>query len=38
MWPVSRRVSKPGNGEDSTLIDPVVFQSAADTRTLFRLN
>jgi putative SOS response-associated peptidase YedK len=35
MWPVSRRVSKPGNGDDPTLIDPVTVHSIG---TLFRLN
>ena len=38
MWPVSRRVSKPGDGDDPTLIDPVVIQSASEAGTLFRLN
>ena len=28
MWPVSKRVSKPGNGDDPTLIEPVVLRSA----------
>jgi putative SOS response-associated peptidase YedK len=27
MWPVSKRVSKPGNTEDATLIEPVELQS-----------
>jgi putative SOS response-associated peptidase YedK len=27
MWPVSKRVSKPGNGDDPTLIEPVTLQS-----------
>jgi putative SOS response-associated peptidase YedK len=38
MWPVSRRVSKPGNGDDPTLIDSVAVHSAAEPSTLFRLN
>jgi putative SOS response-associated peptidase YedK len=29
MWPVSKRVSKPGNTDDATLIEPVTLQSAA---------
>jgi putative SOS response-associated peptidase YedK len=29
MWPVSKRVSKPGNTEDATLIEPVALQSTA---------
>jgi putative SOS response-associated peptidase YedK len=28
MWPVSKRVSKPGNTEDATLIEPVELQSS----------
>jgi putative SOS response-associated peptidase YedK len=28
MWPVSKRVSKPGNSDDATLIEPVVLQSS----------
>ncbi len=27
MWPVSKRVSKPGNTDDATLIEPVELQS-----------
>jgi putative SOS response-associated peptidase YedK len=38
MWPLSRRVSNPGNGDDPTLIDPVAIHSAAEPATLFRLN
>jgi putative SOS response-associated peptidase YedK len=38
MWPVSRRVSKPGNGDDATLIEPVSVHSAPEPATLFRLN
>jgi putative SOS response-associated peptidase YedK len=38
MWPVSRRVSKPGNGDDPTLIEPITVHSAAEPATLFRLN
>jgi hypothetical protein len=29
MWPVSKSVSKPGNTEDATLIEPVALQSTA---------
>ncbi len=29
MWAVSRRVSKPGNADDATLIEPVTLQSKA---------
>jgi hypothetical protein len=37
MWPVSRRVSKPGNGDDDpTLIYPV--HTAAESGTLLRLH
>src|SRR5216683_1682896 len=35
MWPVSRRVSKPGNGDDPSLIEPVSVHSAAEAATLF---
>jgi len=38
MWPVSRRASKPGNGDDATLIEPVSVHSAPEPATLFRLN
>jgi putative SOS response-associated peptidase YedK len=38
MWPVSRRVSKPGNGEDPRLIEPVALHSSAERPTLFRLH
>jgi putative SOS response-associated peptidase YedK len=29
MWPVSKRVSKPGNGDDATLIEPIALHSTA---------
>src|SRR6266536_2171578 len=29
MWPVSKRVSKPGNTDDATLIEPVALHSTA---------
>jgi putative SOS response-associated peptidase YedK len=29
MWPVSKRVSKPGNTDDATLIEPVALQPPA---------
>jgi putative SOS response-associated peptidase YedK len=38
MWPVSRRVNKPGNGEDASLIEPVALHAATEPETLFRLN
>jgi hypothetical protein len=38
MWPVSRRVSKPGNGDDSTLIEPIVVHASTEPTTLIRLN
>ncbi len=38
MWPVSRRVSKPGNGDDPSLIEPVAVHASAEPATLFRLN
>jgi putative SOS response-associated peptidase YedK len=38
MWPVSRRVSKPGNGDDATLIEPVTIQGGAEPATPFRLH
>ncbi len=38
MWPVSRRVNKSGNGDDASLIDPVVGYPAAEVGPLFRLN
>jgi putative SOS response-associated peptidase YedK len=38
VWPVSRRVSKPGNGDDPSLIDPVAVLPEAEPSTLFRLN
>jgi hypothetical protein len=34
MWPVSKRVSKPGNTDDPTLIEPVAIHSTTpDSRT-----
>jgi putative SOS response-associated peptidase YedK len=36
MWPVSRRVSKPGNGDDPSLIEPVAVHAEAELATLFR--
>ncbi len=38
MWPVSRRVSKSGNGDDPSLIEPIAVHAAAEPATLFRLN
>jgi hypothetical protein len=38
MWPVSRRVSKPGNGDDPSLIEPVAVHEPVEPGTLFRLN
>jgi putative SOS response-associated peptidase YedK len=38
MWPVSRRVSKPGNGDDPSLIEPVAVHASTEPATLFRLN
>ena len=38
MWPVSRRVSKPGNGDDPSLIEPAAVHASAEPATLFRLN
>ncbi len=29
MWPVSKRVSKPGNTDDASLIEPVELNSPA---------
>jgi putative SOS response-associated peptidase YedK len=29
MWPVSKRVSKPGNTDDATLMEPVALHSTA---------
>ena len=29
MWPVSKRVGKPGNTEDATLIEPVTLDPIA---------
>jgi putative SOS response-associated peptidase YedK len=29
MWPVSKRVSKPGNTDDATLIEPIALRPAA---------
>jgi putative SOS response-associated peptidase YedK len=33
MWPVSRRVSKPGNGDDPSLIDPVAVHASTEPAT-----
>jgi putative SOS response-associated peptidase YedK len=38
MCPVSRRVSKPGNGDDANLIEPISFHPGGEPATLFRLN
>jgi len=38
MWPVSRRVSKPGNGNDPSLVEPVALHASTEPATLFRLN
>jgi putative SOS response-associated peptidase YedK len=38
MWPVSRRVSKPGNGDDPSLIEPIAVHAAVESGTLFRMN
>jgi putative SOS response-associated peptidase YedK len=38
MWPVSRRVSKPGNGDDPSLIEPVAVHASTEPATLFRVN
>ncbi len=38
MWPVSRRVSTPGNGDDPGLIEPVAVHDAAEQEALFRQN
>src|SRR5262249_55487179 len=38
MWPVSRRVSEPGNGDDPSLIEPVVLHPAAGATLPLRLN
>jgi putative SOS response-associated peptidase YedK len=38
MWPVSRRVSKPGNDDDPTLIDPVAVLPAAEGGGAVQLN
>ena len=35
---VAARVSKPGNGDDSTLMEPVTVEPAAEPSALFRLN
>jgi len=29
MWPVSKRVSKPGNADDASLIEPIALAPAA---------
>jgi hypothetical protein len=36
--PVSRRVSKPGNGDNPMLIEPVTVHAGVEPATLFRLN
>jgi len=38
MWLVSKRVSKPGNGDDPTLVEPISLHPAAEPATPFRLN
>jgi putative SOS response-associated peptidase YedK len=38
MWPVSRRLSKPGNGDDPSLIEPVAVHTSTEPAMLFRLN
>jgi len=38
MWPVSRRVNKPGSGDDPTLIDPIAIHTGAEPGMLFQLN
>jgi len=38
MWPVSRRVSKPGDGDDASLIEPVTVHASTEPTALFRLN
>ena len=38
MWPVSRRVSKPGNGDDPSLIEPITLHPVTEPSTLFRVN
>ncbi len=36
MWPVSKRVSKPGNGDESMLIEPVTLHPPAAKPFQFR--
>jgi putative SOS response-associated peptidase YedK len=38
MWPVSRRVNKPGNGDDPSLIEPTALHASAEPGEAFRLN
>ncbi len=38
MWPVSRRVSKSGNGDDANLIEPISLHPGGEPAALFRLN
>jgi putative SOS response-associated peptidase YedK len=38
MWPVSRRVNKPGNGDDASLIEPVDVHTLAEVMLPLRLN
>jgi putative SOS response-associated peptidase YedK len=38
MWPVSRRLSKPGNGDDPSLIEPVTVHTSTKPVMLSRLN
>jgi putative SOS response-associated peptidase YedK len=33
MWPVSKRVSKPGNTDDASLIEPIALGSAPDSQS-----
>jgi putative SOS response-associated peptidase YedK len=34
MWPVSKRVSKPGNTDDATLIEPIVLEPVSQGLSL----
>jgi hypothetical protein len=38
MWAVSRRVSKPGNADDPSLIEPVAVHATTEPTVLFQLN
>ncbi len=38
MWPVPRRVNKPGNGDDPSLIEPITLHPVTEPSTLFRVN